>query len=60
MINVIIVCTKVYEKRLVLLDALVNCQFAIIYSSYINVLAKSAAVSPKIIFHAKKCKSSKL
>ena len=49
MINVIIVCTKVYEKKLVLLDALANCQFPLIYSSYINVLGKSAAGLPEII-----------
>ena len=48
-----------YEKKIVLLDALVDCQFPLIYCSYVNVLGKSGKVSPKIS-QSKNCKSSNL
>jgi len=35
-----------YEKKIVLLDALVDCQFPLIYSAYINVLGNVEVVSP--------------
>ena len=35
-----------YEKKIVLLDALVDCQFPLIYSVYINVLVNVEVVSP--------------
>ena len=45
----IIVCTKMYEKKIVLLDALVDCQFPLIYSAYINILGNGEAVLPQKI-----------
>ena len=35
-----------YEKKIVLLDALVDCQFPLIYSAYINILGNGEAVLP--------------
>ena len=49
-----------YEKKIVLLDALVDCQFPLIYSAYVNVLGNVEVVSPPKKSQAKKCKSSKL